>query len=522
MNILLLVHNVGFGVSSVAGIGASLFIFLNNKRSITNITLALAFLAAAVFIASHVIGVNTSDSLLSQDILMFNLSMFAIGAFNVHGVLAFLNRDRKLWYIIAILYASGLFMTVFFIIYPDLFLLPSVPKMYFPDYYVPGILNWTRLVFMNGICVTYMLIELFVAYRSSDIDAKKRNQIKYFLIAIIGAYGAGFIPNFLVYNIPIDPLWGMAFLVFAAIPIVYDSLKYEFLNIKIVAKQAFLYAVGIGVVGGIIILFDYSNRLITENYPGFPFWITPLISAVLVVLAAAVVWRKLRQGDLLKYEFVTTVTHKFRTPLTHIKWASENLSGSLLSADARVQLGYIQGANEKLVELTGLLVNISEAENSDYQYRINRGNISNLVEEVMDGLKEHYAIKKITPSRNIEHELYANFDESRVKFVLQTFIENAVHYTPEGGTLIISLARAGRNILCSVKDSGIGIPKDELPRLFSKFYRGTGAKLADTEGMGIGLYISKEILKRHDGKIWAESEGPGKGSTFSFSLRAVK
>jgi signal transduction histidine kinase len=241
-----------------------------------------------------------------------------------------------------------------------------------------------------------------------------------------------------------------------------------------------------------------------------------------VVLAAAVVWRKLRQGDLLKYEFVTTVTHKFRTPLTHIKWASENLSGSLLSADARVQLGYIQGANEKLVELTGLLVNISEAENSDYQYRINRGNISNLVEEVMDGLKEHYAIKKITPSRNIEHELYANFDESRVKFVLQTFIENAVHYTPEGGTLIISLARAGRNILCSVKDSGIGIPKDELPRLFSKFYRGTGAKLADTEGMGIGLYISKEILKRHDGKIWAESEGPGKGSTFSFSLRAVK
>ncbi len=126
-----------------------------------------------------------SDPVLSGHILMFNLSIFFIGAFQVHSVLAFLKKDRKLWYIIALLYASALCMVIFFIIHPDLFLLPSVPKMYFPNYYNPGILNWTRLVFMYGICVVYAFVELVIAYKKSSTDAKKRNQIKYYLIAII-------------------------------------------------------------------------------------------------------------------------------------------------------------------------------------------------------------------------------------------------------------------------------------------------------------------------------------------------
>ena len=177
---LLLIHNIGFGVSAVAGIGLAFFLVINNKRSIANITQALALIAAAVFIISHVLGVNMSDPVLSEHILLFNLSMFFIGAFQVHSVLAFLKKDRELWYIIALLYASALCMAVFFIIHPDLFLLPSVPKMYFPNYYNPGILNWTRLVFMNGICVVYAFVELVIAYKKSSTDAKKRNQIKYY------------------------------------------------------------------------------------------------------------------------------------------------------------------------------------------------------------------------------------------------------------------------------------------------------------------------------------------------------
>ena len=518
MNILLLIHNISFTLSALAGIAVAFFVFFNNKRSITNIMFALVFLTADVFIISHIIGVSVSDPVLSERILMFNLAMFFIGIFNVHAVLSFLNKASKRWNMLVLIYAAGLFLSLWFIIHPDLFLLPSIPKMYFPNYYNPGVFNWIRVAFLYGICVTYMLVELIIAYRASGGDTKRRNQLKYFIIAMIGGYAAGFVPNFLVYNIPIDPLWGMIFPVFAAIPIVYASLKYEFLDIKIIAKQAFLYTIGIGIVGGLIVLFDYSNRLMETAYPGFPFWITPLASSILVILVAGLVWRKLREGDILKYEFVTTVTHKFRTPLTHIKWASENLEKDVTPEEKREQLGYIKSANTKLVELTNLLTSTADIGAEAYQYKIARNDLSETVNEVAASSADHIKAKSLRLVTDIEPGIYAAFDQFRLKSVIQIMVDNAIGYTPLGGIVKISLRRTGRNTVCSITDTGIGMSKEDLPLIFSKFYRGKEARSTDTEGLGIGLYIAREIVNRHKGKMWAESDGANKGSTFSFSL----
>ena len=437
--------------------------------------------------------------------------------FNVHAVLAFLGKARKQWYLLTIIYIAGLFLMVWFILYPDLFLLPSVPKMYFPNYYNHGILNWAGQVFFFGVCFVYMMISLGIASHQ-EIDSRRKQQIKYLMVGLALGYAVGNMANFLVYDIPIDPFWGTLFMTLFFIPFIYGIVKYELLDIRIIAKQAFSYGIGIGAVGGLIILFNYSNRLVETVYPNFPFWITPLISAIFVVLVAGLIWRKLRESDILKYEFVTTVTHKFRTPLTHIKWASENLSKSTLSADDQTQVKYIQSADEKLVELTRLLMNISETESSGYEYKMVRDDLSALVTEVEKGMREQYSIKNMTVIVKIEPSIYALFDQSRIRFIVQTFIENAIRYTPEGGTILISLTSKGNNVIFSVKDTGVGIAKDELSLIFSKFYRSKEARQADTEGMGIGLYVSKEIISRHNGKIWAESEGAGKGSVFSFSL----
>jgi signal transduction histidine kinase len=97
-------------------------------------------------------------------------------------------------------------------------------------------------------------------------------------------------------------------------------------------------------------------------------------------------------------------------------------------------------------------------------------------------------------------------------------VDNAIGYTPLGGIVKISLRRTGRNTVCSITDTGIGMSKEDLPLIFSKFYRGKEARSTDTEGLGIGLYIAREIVNRHKGKMWAESDGANKGSTFSFSL----
>lgn len=513
----LIVHNVGSIISAVAILGLAIFIVLNNPRSRQAIIFSLTLLSIFIFVVSHVIGVNIADPLLSREILMFNLSIFFIGSLILHSMMAAIDKEKEQRAVIIATYTIGVMLTIFFIIFPDLFLMPSVPKMYFPNYYNPGILNWTRIAFVYAFCVPYVTYQLAKAYRLTT-DSVLHQQLKYSIASILIGFCLGFIPNFLVYNINVDPVIGISLFSLFTIPVIYEAVRYGFLNVKVIARQAFFYSLGVIIVGGFITLLNNSNLWLAESFPGFPVWIIPLISSVLAVTVAVVIWRKLREGDLLKYEFITTVTHKFRTPLTHIKWASENLASSQPRDDQKQQLGYIQSANTNLVELTSLLMNVSETEGRDYDYHLERGDLSVTVEEVLVSLRDQLKQKNIILTKDLAQGCLAMYDVSRIRFIIQTFIENAIHYTPDNASINVSVANQGKIIRCSVTDNGIGIPKDEIPRLFSKFYRGHQARLADTEGMGIGLFIAKEIIARHRGKIWVESAGAGKGSTFSFSL----
>ncbi len=255
--------------------------------------------------------------------------------------------------------------------------------------------------------------------------------------------------------------------------------------------------------------------------PGFPTWITALVSAILAVSVSVIIWRHLREGDILKYEFINTVTHKFRTPLTYIRWASETLSKAQNLDDLHKQVENIQVANTKLVGLTDLLVQASGA-GDGYRYYMEKVDISSVVREAVSSLDGSMRKKHLDLRQNVEPNLYADADITRIKFVIQVILENAIHYTKENGTIEISMKRNNADILFSIRDDGIGMTKDELSLIFSKFYRGKEAKLADTEGMGIGLFISKEIIGRHNGKIWAESEGLNKGTTFFVKLKSSK
>ena len=293
----------------------------------------------------------------------------------------------------------------------------------------------------------------------------------------------------------------------------------KFVN-GIVARQAFYYSLGVAIIGALIALIDYANDAIRDITPNYPIWVPSIILAVLIMTMVVFVWKHLREGDILKYEFITTATHKFRTPLTHIKWATENLLKADLSDDSRLQLEYIQSANGKLVELTNLLMNISGHENVRTDYHFETGNLAEVVEQTILSLKDQFDARHIILEKSLDHDSKARFDPSRIRFVVQTFLENAIHYSPENSKLSVSLTKENEHFHFSVTDNGIGIPKEETSRLFSKFYRGSRAKVTDTEGMGIGLFMSKEIIKRHHGKIWAESAGLNKGSTFNFYIRA--
>jgi len=111
-------------------------------------------------------------------------------------------------------------------------------------------------------------------------------------------------------------------------------------------------------------------------------------------------------------------------------------------------------------------------------------------------------------------------DIEKITLVIKNLIENAIHYTPSGGEITVRVERQDKEVLFSVQDTGVGIPKDQQKRVFTRFFRGANVIKMETEGTGLGLFISKNIVEAHGGKIWFKSK-ENKGSTFFFTLPAL-
>jgi signal transduction histidine kinase len=288
---------------------------------------------------------------------------------------------------------------------------------------------------------------------------------------------------------------------------------------NMLVKRGLLYTIGLILVSLIIYLVHYLNNFLVNILPNYPQIITVVLSADLVVTIILITWLHFKKINLLKYEFVTTVTHKLRTPITAIKWSMENLlKSNTISKEDSEQVGYIKSANEKLVELMNILITSSETEGGSHKYILAKNNLSNITNEMISSISNQLKTKQLNITNNIESDLFVLCELERIKFVIQTLVENAIHYTPRVGTLTIKLKSDGKKAIFSIHDTGIGISKDQLSLIFSKFYRTHEAQKTDNQGMGIGLFIAREVISRHKGKIWVESEGLNHGSTFSFSL----
>jgi signal transduction histidine kinase len=517
-NILLLIHNFGYSAAAIILVLLGVALFKKEPKSAANKLLIFTFGTAIVVIVSHILGVSTHNPDLSRFILMFNVAGILCGVFLVHAVLSHLGKDKQLHIHLAVFYTIAVCLIIFFKTFPYTYLLQSVPFSFFPSYYVAGGL-YSTTIFFNAALALFLLYHTSKAYTSAD--ATERNRISYFVIA----YALGIISAIIIFPgnspHPISPSWGALSIPMFAAMLTYAFLKHDLMNIRVLVRNACTYILLITGVSLFIIFFNVLSNTITEARPGFPLWLLPLLSSSLAVAIGLFVWNEFRKGELLKYEFISVVTDKFRAPLTHIKWASENLSSRTRKEEDQAQLSYITSANLKLIELTDLLMTVSDTENTSYSYKFQQGDLSQIVDEVISSLHVHIESRKTQLKKTLEPNLMASFDQSRIRFVLQTLIENAINYTPIGGEIAVTTKREGSLCVFSVKDTGIGISQSELPLLFSKFYRSKKAKLTDTEGMGVGLYMAKEILSLHNGRIWAESEGEGKGSTFSCSLPAI-
>jgi hypothetical protein len=303
------------------------------------------------------------------------------------------------------------------------------------------------------------------------------------------------------------------------IPVAYGVYKYDLLNINVAIKSTFLYSFLLVFIGGSIIAVNLLNNRLSLLYTNFPIWLLPLVSAFLVLFVGAVIWNQLRQADLLKYEFINNISHKFRTPLTHIRWLAEEFRDMDNREDRVKAVDQIQFASMRLFELTSAVIGASKNTNDLALYRFGEVNVRDLILDIDKAHRDEVDLKRLSVQFNIDESvgvIYA--DKARLQFALQIIFENSLKYTPEGGSIDVAVTKNEGEIHISFKDSGIGIRVDDVPHVFSKFFRAVNARHIDTEGMGIGLFIAKDIIEKHKGRIWAESEGENKGATFSVVL----
>lgn len=226
---------------------------------------------------------------------------------------------------------------------------------------------------------------------------------------------------------------------------------------------------------------------------------------------------------MFKYQFLTIVTHKFRTALAGIKWAFDELSREKITIEEKNDLiKNIDQSVRKLVELVDHLAGIAKYD-SRLAYAFKAISLREMVDEALGQYGQHIREKDLNLQINTTQDVPLIIaDAKKISFVINSLIENAVKYTPKGGQIEVAIKKQSDQIIFSVHNSGKGLGRREKKMLFTKFFRSEAAKLSDPEGLGMALFISKVIVKHHRGQIWAESKGKDKGVTFFVKLKTAQ
>ncbi|MBI2039033.1 MAG: GAF domain-containing protein [Candidatus Niyogibacteria bacterium] len=228
-----------------------------------------------------------------------------------------------------------------------------------------------------------------------------------------------------------------------------------------------------------------------------------------------------RAVEKLKSNFVATASHQMRTPLTGIKWGLDTLLKGMgeLTRDQRNLIEQVMESNEYVIQLINDLLDVSRMEEGRFEYEFAKSDIAALLDRIAQDFKGAAENSGVAFGfrRPPEAAPPVMMDAGKMELALRNIVDNAVKYTPSGGQVEISLDVGAQSVVLQIKDTGIGIPKEDQKFLFNKFFRGKNAVKVKTEGSGLGLYIAKNIIERHNGTVHMESE-EGKGTIITIQL----
>ncbi|KKP93859.1 MAG: Histidine kinase [Parcubacteria group bacterium GW2011_GWC1_38_6] len=522
---------------AVAGIGVLGFsVFFNNRQSVTNFYFFLFSIATIVWSSVNYLAYRVSNP--ETSFWLFRLVIFI-----------------ATWH-------SFLFFQTFFV-FPESSV--KFPRWYrfilFPLVALVSIMNLTSLVFSEigeisstgqvvkiengpgialfGSLIAFLivggLVMLFRKMMKSRVEDRKRYSfvlmgvfITFILIMIFNFILPAFFDN--PRFIPLGALFIFPFVAFTS----YAILKHKLFNIRVAGTAVLVFLLSIVTFFEVI----FAGDLALIIYRGSIFILVLSFGIMLIRGVLREVEQRERLAELnkqleiayqeveklskAKSEFISIASHQLRTPLTAIKgYISMIIEGSYgkFAEKAKKPLENVYKSNERLVNLVNDLLSISRIESGKMKFEPEIGSIVEIIDGVIFDLtlnaeKKGLYLKFEKPSTPIPEMM---LDKAKTRDIVLNLVDNAIKYTPTGG-IIVSTKILDSKFQVLIRDTGEGMEKDEMDKIFESFSRGTVGVKAFTEGAGLGLYIARKYAEMHGGRVWAESEGKGKGSTFFVEL----
>ncbi len=523
---------------AAANLLLSFVIFSRGLSNVKNITFALISLASAIWSISIISFYSPEFSKITNWLVFTHISAVSISF---------------IFFYFSILFPKKLIPSLFVRLFASLPFIYIVYEISFTDKIIGKVTEGLSYEIGSGyilyclILVSYFMagyVFLYTQYKKTENELQKK-QIYYVLFGSFLASTSALVPDLILpYFKTFDYTWlGPIFTSIMVISVFIGMFKYQLFNIKVILTELF---------AGLIVVLLLTELFFSKSTPeilikGSVLIIVSIFSYLLIKgvykeinqreqiekLAGELKKTnndlgrandKLKELDQLKSEFVSLATHQIRGPLAATKgYASMILEGDFgkVPESLKEPVDKIFQSCQSLVMIVEDFLNISRIEQGRMKYTFSEFDMSQLVENVVAemrpviekaGLKIHFVKKG-----NRDFKITA--DQGKIRQVVGNLIDNATKYTPKG-EIFVNISHKEEDILFEVKDNGVGISEETIPKLFQKFSRAKDANKTNNMGTGLGLYVVSEMVKSHGGKIWAESEGEGKGASFFVELKA--
>lgn len=525
---------------TIAGIGILGFtVYFNNPRSVTNGTFLLFSIVSILWGAVNYVNYNVSSELFILWSLRFVIFFAVWHVFSLYQLIYVFPKEKiifskKYKYILIPITALISILNLTPLVFSRISNLAPVGKVSTVEK-GPAIILFIGFVLSLIIGSFYLLIKKYRKAKESEKD-----KLKFIFIGILMTLFLIINFNFILpalfdYNkfIPFGALFIFPFVAFAA----YAIFKHGLLNVKTVATEILAFILTIITFLEILFATEVSQIIFRSSI-----FVLVLIFGILLIRG---VMREVKQRekiedlakDLKKFNLDLTsanerqenlvhfITHQVKGFFTKSKYIfSALLEGDYGHLDERMESVVREGlrSDNEGIDMVQNILNAANIKNGTMSYSMDPIDLGQIVLDIISEQKKNAEAKNLSFEADVKGGNYKiSGDSFQLKNVIKNLIDNSIKYTPKGG-LEASLSENGGKILFSVKDTGVGIAEEDKNKLFTEGGKGKNSQKINVNSTGFGLFIAKNIIEAHNGKIWAESEGEGKGSQFFVELPVEK